>query len=310
MARIRTIKPTFWTSEQVMDCSPNARLLFIGIWNFADDAGRMSLKPRTLKASVFPSDEFTATDILGMIRELSKTGLIDCYTVDEQDYLQVTGWHHQRIDKPQPSKIPGPPDDHSENDPRLFDYGMEGKGREGSSSSRARATVAEKPPAPDPDPAPATAAASAGKPEPMKPDPAIGAWLSRYSDRVAELWAIAPSPPKQAIETLKAWLSAGIDLETAWLTVSEVLARLRESGERQPGSMRYFDRPVRDRAEKPDPLDFPDFLRRANNDEAQQRGRLRLFVKTGDWLSDWGDQPTVEQAEAWLNNPDQEGNAA
>lgn len=34
MARIRTIKPEFWTSEQVMGCAPLARLLFIGLWNF------------------------------------------------------------------------------------------------------------------------------------------------------------------------------------------------------------------------------------------------------------------------------------
>ena len=40
MARIRTIKPEFWASEQVMDCKPVTRLLFIGLWNFVDDFGR------------------------------------------------------------------------------------------------------------------------------------------------------------------------------------------------------------------------------------------------------------------------------
>ena len=39
MARIRSIKPEFWTAEQVMECSPMARLLFIGMWNFCDDGG-------------------------------------------------------------------------------------------------------------------------------------------------------------------------------------------------------------------------------------------------------------------------------
>jgi len=34
MARIRTIKPEFWTAEQVMELSRDARLLFIGMWNF------------------------------------------------------------------------------------------------------------------------------------------------------------------------------------------------------------------------------------------------------------------------------------
>jgi len=50
MARIRTIKPEFWVSEQVGECSPNARLLFIGMWNFCDDRGVHPAKPnRSLK---------------------------------------------------------------------------------------------------------------------------------------------------------------------------------------------------------------------------------------------------------------------
>ncbi len=57
MARIRTIKPEFWTSEQVMECAPLARLLFIGLWNFCDDAGRMALSPKRIKAQILPSDD-------------------------------------------------------------------------------------------------------------------------------------------------------------------------------------------------------------------------------------------------------------
>lgn len=37
MPRIRTIKPEYWTSEQVLDLSIPARLAFIGLWNFCDD---------------------------------------------------------------------------------------------------------------------------------------------------------------------------------------------------------------------------------------------------------------------------------
>ena len=49
MARIRTVKPEFWASEQVMECSPIARLLFIGLWNFCDDAGNHPLSEKTLR---------------------------------------------------------------------------------------------------------------------------------------------------------------------------------------------------------------------------------------------------------------------
>jgi hypothetical protein len=41
MARIRTIKPEFWTDEKVVECSFEARLMFIGMFNFADDKGNL-----------------------------------------------------------------------------------------------------------------------------------------------------------------------------------------------------------------------------------------------------------------------------
>lgn len=115
MARIRSIKPEFWTSEQVMECSPNARLLFIGLWNFCDDAGRHPLAVKQIKALVFPSDDFTADDVSRMLDELSTNDLIQRYTVDGKGYFQVTGWQHQKIDRPQSPKYPGPLDDHSTN---------------------------------------------------------------------------------------------------------------------------------------------------------------------------------------------------
>ena len=123
MARIRSIKPEFWSSEQVMECSTNARLLFIGLWNFCDDAGRMPLKARQIKAQILPGDDITSENVLGMVEELSANGLITIYTVDNKKYLEITGWHHQRIDKPQKPKYPPNPvnaEAHSANVPRTF----------------------------------------------------------------------------------------------------------------------------------------------------------------------------------------------
>jgi hypothetical protein len=39
MARHRVVKPEFFTNEQVVECSTNARLLFVGMWCFCDDGG-------------------------------------------------------------------------------------------------------------------------------------------------------------------------------------------------------------------------------------------------------------------------------
>jgi hypothetical protein len=119
MARIRTIKPEFWTNERVMECSTNARLLFIGMWNFADDLGRLALAPKTIKAQVFPSDEISFDTILGMVQELSENGLLLRYEAGGKEYLQIAGWQHQRIDKPQPGKCPAPINGYSKNDPGM-----------------------------------------------------------------------------------------------------------------------------------------------------------------------------------------------
>ncbi|MBF0186191.1 MAG: hypothetical protein HQM06_17625 [Magnetococcales bacterium] len=100
VARIRTIKPEFWTSEQVVECSVAARLLFIGLWNFCDDGGIHPASAKRLKMEVYPSDDFTVQDVSTMVQELIDHGLLAEYMVDDQPYWRVTGWHHQRIDQP------------------------------------------------------------------------------------------------------------------------------------------------------------------------------------------------------------------
>ena len=100
MARIRTIKPEFWTSEQVMECSAMARLLFIGIWNFCDDAGNHPMSPKTIKALVFPGDDITALAVEGLLAELVSNRLITIYEAASKQYLHVNGWYHQKIDRP------------------------------------------------------------------------------------------------------------------------------------------------------------------------------------------------------------------
>lgn len=105
--------------------------MFIGLWNFCDDAGRHPLKEKQIKAEIFPADDFTADDILGMVQELSENNLITLYVVDNSTYLQVNGWHHQRIDKPQPAKYPEPIDDSSENVLGTFPPDRKGKDSKG-----------------------------------------------------------------------------------------------------------------------------------------------------------------------------------
>jgi len=97
MARIRTVKPEYWSSEQILDLSIPARLLFIGLWNFCDDAGIHPASPRTLKAEVFPADNI---DVVPLIEEIEAQRLIARYEVGEKPYWYITGWQHQKIDRP------------------------------------------------------------------------------------------------------------------------------------------------------------------------------------------------------------------
>jgi len=141
MARIRTVKPEFWSSEQVMSCRPLARLLFIGLWNFCDDGGNHPLAPRTIKALVFPGDDITTNEVSELLGELEGVGLTLSYQVDRKNYLHVRGWRHQKIEKKNFKYPPAPTefDDESESGRRQFveesstgrrpvDPGREGKG--------------------------------------------------------------------------------------------------------------------------------------------------------------------------------------
>lgn len=113
MSKIRTIKPDFWTSEQIAKCSRNARLFFIGLWNFCDDGGVCPVSLGRLKVQIFPFDvDLGLPEIEKLVQELALAELISIYEVNKNVYLKITGWHHQYVQRafykfPQPDgKIP------------------------------------------------------------------------------------------------------------------------------------------------------------------------------------------------------------
>jgi hypothetical protein len=109
MARIRTIKPEFFTSLTIADLPLTARLTFIGLWTHVDDAGRCIDDARLIKAALWPLDDRTAADIENDLKELTESSLITRYTLNRKRYLAITNWsEHQRINRPSPSKLPAP----------------------------------------------------------------------------------------------------------------------------------------------------------------------------------------------------------
>lgn len=76
MARIRTIKPEFFTSEDVVALTFPARLLYIAMWCEADRDGRFAWKPRTLKMRYFPADDL---DLEMLAKEILDRKLVVLY---------------------------------------------------------------------------------------------------------------------------------------------------------------------------------------------------------------------------------------
>lgn len=97
MARIRTVKPEFWTDDRVGECSPTTRLLFLATWNFADDHGNLERSSKQLKAQAFPYDPI---DCEPLLQELMLVGLLIEYEAGGKKYLHIKGFDvHQKIEK-------------------------------------------------------------------------------------------------------------------------------------------------------------------------------------------------------------------
>lgn len=111
MARIRTIKPEFFTSEAIASLPIAARLTFIGLWTHADDYGRLVDNPRIIKGAIWPlDDDVTPTDISLHIHLLADLGMLVRYEVEGRRYLHVCNWdEHQKMNRKASAKHPAPP---------------------------------------------------------------------------------------------------------------------------------------------------------------------------------------------------------
>ncbi|MFE0021934.1 hypothetical protein [Amycolatopsis sp. NPDC059021] len=107
MPRIRTIKPSFFRSEDVSALPLRARLTWIGLWTHCDDAGRTKDNARLIKGDIWPLDDVSLADIEEDLETLAAHERIVRYRVGGRRYLEIVNWSdHQSIQKPTPSKIP------------------------------------------------------------------------------------------------------------------------------------------------------------------------------------------------------------
>lgn len=111
MARIRTIKPEFWSSPGIETLEYRWRLLYIGLWQLADDFGRGSFNPREFLGFVFPAD--MSEDSGGIRRgcgELRRVFGVEFYSVGGRHFYAIPSWEkHQKTDRrTKASKYPAP----------------------------------------------------------------------------------------------------------------------------------------------------------------------------------------------------------
>lgn len=102
MARIRTIKPEFWQDEKLSTIPIEARLLFIGCWNIADDSGVLRGSERFIKSQLFPYDDnLRVSEVKKWIDALVKARFLIPLTYNNESYLYIRTFNsHQKIEKP------------------------------------------------------------------------------------------------------------------------------------------------------------------------------------------------------------------
>jgi hypothetical protein len=135
MARIRTIKPEFFSSADIVALTPLARLLFIAFWCESDREGRMVWRPETFKLRYLAGDN---CNISALCKEITGRGLVVLYG-DGFAHIPTFSTHQHINPRESVSRLPEP-DAITTRDSRVgtranqdvhAQVGREGKGKEG-----------------------------------------------------------------------------------------------------------------------------------------------------------------------------------
>jgi hypothetical protein len=112
MARIRSIKPEFFSHEILASKSAHARLLAIGLLTLADCEGRLRWVPMQVHSQVFPWEASVNIEVL--LGELLDVSYVIHYEVDGKRYVQIPNFRkHQRLtgkEAAYASLLPPPPE--------------------------------------------------------------------------------------------------------------------------------------------------------------------------------------------------------
>jgi hypothetical protein len=106
--RIRSVKPEFWSDRVTGRWDTEMKLVYIALWNLADDEGRFEYEPEVIRAQLFPYGcPFCLETVMARIAETRKLRL---YSVEGLMYGAIPSFmEHQKPNRPSKSKLPAPP---------------------------------------------------------------------------------------------------------------------------------------------------------------------------------------------------------
>lgn len=124
MPRIRTLKPQFWDSPDTAKADLAPRLLFMAMWNWADDAGRGTANLKELEAFAFPYDDVTQLprrssgnsapvwrNFAELFWETVQVYKVSIYVHGGRKYYEISSFRvHQSKNFRPDSSLPGPDD--------------------------------------------------------------------------------------------------------------------------------------------------------------------------------------------------------
>jgi hypothetical protein len=109
MPRIRSIKPEFWDSPGTIAASLRGRLLYIAMWNWADDYGIGDGNLPRLISFAFPGDDVPAADLPQLSAEMSDRFGVVWFLHEGRPYYWIPSWEkHQRTEKKARQRVPFP----------------------------------------------------------------------------------------------------------------------------------------------------------------------------------------------------------
>jgi hypothetical protein len=102
--RIRTVKPEFWVHPVMSRLAYDTRILALGLLNLADDEGYFDADPDYIRGAVLFRED--SSNVRRMLDELSRSEWIDLCGSPDRPIGRVTNFRkHQRVDRPQPSRL-------------------------------------------------------------------------------------------------------------------------------------------------------------------------------------------------------------